>query len=103
MGPLATGWIRGDRMSGSLKSAVISGVVFGSLMGLVLIAMFGEPVLGIAVGVVGGAVFGVLMGAFAGRQRTRFAAQDPTAFDEGLLKHGPANHFRRFEGVGGYL
>jgi hypothetical protein len=88
-----------------LKTAVMTGVPFGLIMG-VFCALRGPIPLGWVFGLAGlasGVVFGILMAAFAEWQRSRFTREDPCHQGERLLKQGPANHFRGWEGVGGWL
>jgi uncharacterized membrane protein len=96
-----------------VKNALLMGVPFGLLMGLLFVplslvaSLFGLGFdllkLGLVMGTVCGVLFGVTMAAFAGSQRRRFASRNPCVPGERLLKHGPANHALRGEGVGGYL
>ncbi|HXG08974.1 MAG TPA: hypothetical protein VNK04_04230 [Gemmataceae bacterium] len=81
---------------------MLVGLVFGLLLGLVFLAQFGNA-LGIAFGLAAGLLSGVLCGAFLAYQASRFTRENPCGADEQLLHQGPANHFRKWEGVGGWL
>jgi GRAM domain len=85
-----------------LKMITLAGLPFGLLMGLFFTLMFGDPS-GVAFGLACGLLFGLLMAGFAEWQRSRFTREDPCLDGEQLLKQGPANHFRGWEGVGGWL
>ena len=94
-------------MSRFLKKAAVAGSAFGLLMspffvlqGLRL-GMWGI-LLGVGVSLAAGLLFGLLMAGFAEWQRSRFTREDPCVPGERLLKQGPANHFRGWEGVGGW-
>lgn len=85
-----------------LKMTVFAGVPFGLFMGLFFTFLSGgffEFGLGLAFGL----LFGLLLAAFAAWQGSRFTREVPGLEGEQLLKQGPANHFRGWEGVGGWL
>lgn len=90
-------------MPGFVKTTVVAGVVFGIALGALLGFISEDYRLGAVGGLAAGIGFGLLLAAFAQHQTTKFTAHDPTAPDERLLKQGPANHFLRGEGVGGFL
>jgi hypothetical protein len=85
-----------------LKTTLLTGVPFGLVMGVFFTLSQRNP-LGLVYGLVAGLIFGVLLAAFAAKQRSRFTQEDPCQDGERLLKQGPANHFRGWEGVGGWL
>ncbi|MGL4549797.1 MAG: GRAM domain-containing protein, partial [Gemmataceae bacterium] len=71
-------------------------------MGLFFTVQWGSPY-GFVVGSAGGLPFGLLLAAFAAWQSSRFTRDVPRSEGEKLLKQGPANHFRGWEGAGGWL
>jgi hypothetical protein len=85
-----------------LKKTAFAGVPFGLIMGLLFTFQSRHP-LGFAFGLAAGLFFGLCLAAFAEWQRSRFTLDPPVLCDEHLLMHGPANHFRGLEGVGGWL
>ena len=85
-----------------LKMTFFTGVPFGLFMGLFLSFKNGIS-LGIGLGLASGLSFGLLLAAFATWQGSRFERKAPSLDGEQLLKQGPANHFRGWEGVGGWL
>lgn len=85
-----------------VKQALISAVAFGLPMGLMWTLMF-RNLSGMAAGLVAGVLFGLVMAGFAAILGAKFARQNPCVGEERLLKQGPANLFRGWEGVGGWL
>lgn len=84
------------------KNVVSAGVPFGLLMVVFFTLLSGSP-RAIGWGLAAGLLFGLLIAAFAEWQRSRFTRENPCSDGERLLKQGPANHFRGWEGVGGWL
>ena len=85
-----------------LKTAVFAGVPFGLFMGLFFTLQL-QSSFGFVLGLGAGLLFGLLLAAFAAWQASRFTREVPDLEGEQLLKQGPANHFRGWEGVGGWL
>lgn len=90
-------------MPGIVRNAALAGAGFGVAAAVVALVIFDDYATAAVIGVVSGGAFGLFLGAFTRNQAAKFSAQDPTSSGEQLLKHGPANHFRRGEAVGGYL
>lgn len=90
-------------MVGFVKRTLTAGVPFGVIMALPFGLISGDATRGVVIGAVSGAVFGPTMSSFVEVQRRKSSTQDSTLEGERLLKEGPVNHFRRGEGVGGYL
>ena len=84
------------------KTAIFAGVPFGLLMGLFFALRYGSA-FGCAGGLAGGVLFGLTMGSFVAWQSSRFSRQAPALEGERIRHQGPANHFRGWEGVGGWL
>lgn len=78
------------------------GVPFGLLMGLGFAWRYG-PWLGTVAGLACGASFGLAMAAFVERQRQRLHSVNAQFEGEPVVQEGPANHFLRGEGRGGWL
>jgi hypothetical protein len=85
-----------------LKTTIFAGVPFGLFMGLFFTVQSGS-FFGFGRGLAAGLLFGLLLAAFAAWQGSRFTLETPSLEGEDLLKQGPANHFRGWEGVGGWL
>lgn len=84
------------------KRVFVSGVPYGIAMGIVFLFIAGWPVaLLLAVG--SGLVFGLAMATFTTFTRKKFALQPPAFENEEVIHDGPANHFLKREGVGGWL
>ena len=93
-------------------TAVITGIMFALLMGLELVLIehrsVGESVpkavlQGVFFGVVFAALFRRFAGAFEKWAWVKRSTTPAFAPEERIIREGPANHFRRFEGVGGRL
>ncbi len=84
------------------KDVARAGVPFGASMAVVFGAQFG-PRAGVPLGLSSGLLFGLALSAFGAYQRTAFSRMVPDWDGERVLKQGPANHFVRWEGVGGWL
>ena len=89
-------------MSQTAKAFILSWLAFGACMAAVFTFQFG-PQSGVPCGIVAGLLWAAIMSAFAKSQAQKLKVQSPLADGETLLKDGPANHFVRFEGVGGWL
>ena len=89
-------------MSRFLKTAIFAGVPFGLLMGLFFAFRYGSS-FGLASGLACSVLFGLTIASFAAWQSSRFSRQAPALEGERIRKQGPANHFRGWEGVGGWL
>lgn len=86
----------------SVKSFLLAGSFFGAFMAAFFSFQYGAFI-GIPSGLGSGLLFGVFIAAFGIYQARRFKGQCPLTDGETLLKEGPANHFVRAEGVGGWL
>jgi hypothetical protein len=89
-------------MFGALKRTALTGVPFGLFMGLFFTLQSGSP-FGFVHGLAAGLLFGLLSAAFLAWQSSRFTREALYLEGEQLLKQGLANHFNRWEGVGGWL
>lgn len=89
-------------MNSFLKTFFLIGTFFGVFMGLFYGYGFGLKT-GIVYGIVLGIFFGAVMASFARFQSKKFQTERPLFTGENLIKEGPANHFLKFEGVGGWL
>ncbi len=85
-----------------LKVCLWTGSPFGVVMGIVFFFISG-PVSGLISGLLSGLFFGPAMAAFTEYQRAKLTGNCPLEEGETLIKEGPANHFKRAEGVGGGL
>ena len=86
----------------TMKNFLILWLMFGVFMGAFFAFQHG-PAVGIPSGIGSGFLFAAFMTAFAEYQARKFRGQCPLAEGETLVKEGPANHFVRVEGVGGWL
>lgn len=88
---------------------VLAGLVFGIAMGVVLFVTTGSGYYGFHGGFFSGAAFGWALAKMlkVSAPRPEAPALDPRAADcddgEVVLMHGPANHFKGIEAVGGRL
>jgi hypothetical protein len=89
-------------MKAFLKTAILTGTVFGVAMGMLFARIFGTP-WALLSALPNGALFGLAMATFMHWQGSAFQKQTPCQEGEVLVKQGPANHFRGLEGVGGWL
>lgn len=89
-------------MNKYLAATLRCGIPFGVIMAVPFSFTTGWRV-GISAGLVAGLLFGVIMAVFVGWQKRRFQTERPDFTGEQLLWEGPANHFLRGEGVGGWL
>ena len=85
-----------------VKNSILYGLPFGIFMGFYFHWVYG-PGSGIFGGVFSGILFGVAMAVFGGLQRKRMQSMDATFEGEAVISQGPANHFRKAEGRGGWL
>jgi GRAM domain-containing protein len=85
-----------------LVSVLRAGLPFGLAMGLVFSFMT-DWRMGVSLGALAGLMFGLGIAVFQAFQSRRFQKNRPDFSGEQLLREGPANHFRRGEGVGGWL
>ena len=86
--------------SSFLRGVVATGVPFG--MGIYFSFRYGIPG-GALAGFASGIFFGLAMTLFAQKQRERMGAKGGVFEGEDVLHEGPANHFKRAEGRGGWL
>lgn len=90
-------------MSDITKNALISGIVFGTVMGAVFSLVRGAPS-GISVGIISAIVFGISMGAVTRKLARKFTdSRSEIVGNKSVVMEGPANHFRGVESVGGWL
>lgn len=97
---------------GFVKIAFLTGIPFGLFFGLFMGLFFGWRLglrwqfglsLGLAGGLCAGILFGISMAAFARIQSKKMKSTDERLEGETILMQGPANHFLRGEGRGGWL
>jgi hypothetical protein len=84
------------------KTALLTGIPFGVLMGLFFLFIFRSPnsiFLGLACGV----AFGMFLAIFTEIQRKKMESTDGTFEGEAIVFQGPANHFFNGESRGGWL
>jgi hypothetical protein len=89
-------------MSRFFKTTIFAGVPFGLLMGLFFTLRYGSS-FGCASGLAVGVLFGLTLASFVTWQSARFSRQAAALDGERIRHQGPANHFRGWEGVGGWL
>lgn len=87
----------------SKKSWLITALLFGLPMGILYSVQTGNYAIGIPAGLVAGILFTTFMFRFASKQAHKFQMDRPDFVSETLMLEGPANHFKRAEGVGGFL
>jgi hypothetical protein len=93
-------------MSRFLKRAAGSGIAFGILITFMrLLSVDSQvPISNVLLrGLVAGVVFGVIMATFGAVMARGFTRRGQVPAGEALVRQGPANHLRRWEGVGGWL
>jgi len=97
-------------MKSFTKTALIATIAFGIPMGTLagIIIGFAHGLsagvsFGIKAAAGSGLPFGLLLASFMVIQRWRFSRARPEFTGEHLLHDGPANHFLKAEGVGGWL
>lgn len=93
--------IRRGVVVGFVKIAFLTGMPYGLFMGLFFGWLFGLR--GLALGLCAGIFFGISMAAFAWIQSKKMRSTDERLEGEAILMQGPANHFLRGEGRGGWL
>lgn len=83
-----------------IKTALPAGLFFGALMSVVFVFTM-DPVIGPRLGMLAGVLFGVFVAGFTEVQHRRMHV---SVFEnESVVFQGPANHFMRREGRGGWL
>jgi hypothetical protein len=93
----------------AMRQVVLGGLAFGVAMGVFLGVMTGSGYYGFHGGFFSGFAFGWALKRFLGITGSAPAAPPLDARaagfdgDETVLEHGPANHFKGLEGVGGKL
>ena len=86
-----------------LKTAIVSGLPFGIIMGLIFSLSSGNFLPGLILGGLSGIFFGSLIAAFLGHQSGKMSSSNDHFEGEIVLLEGPANHFLNAEGRGGWL
>lgn len=84
------------------KNFITTGVPFGLSMGLFFLWKYGSS-FAIFGGVGCGLFFGIFMAVFAETKRKKMQSSDNSLEGEEVLLQGPANHFLKKEGRGGWL
>jgi len=93
------------RMKSFTKTALIATIAFGIPMGTlagIIIGFAHGLSAGVSFGIKAAAGSGLLLAGFMAIQRWRFSRARPEFTGEHLLHDGPANHFLKAEGVGGW-
>ena len=90
------------RMSQTVRTFLLMWLAFGGFMGAFFTFQYG-PRIGVPSGLASGLLFAGFMSAFGLSQASKSKGQCLLMEGETLLKDGPANHFVRAEGVGGWL
>jgi hypothetical protein len=85
-----------------IKNFIAAGLPFGLAMGFFFHRTYGAS-FGIPAGIACGLLFGISMAIFAEIQKKKMESHDNSFRDEEVLFQGPANHFRKKEGRGGWL
>jgi hypothetical protein len=85
-----------------IKSALLMGIPFGVCMGL-FTSWQGGYKTGIIGGIFCGLFFGIAMSIFAEVQRRKMKSKTGLFENEAIVFEGPANHFLKMEGRGGWL
>lgn len=85
------------------RAGVQMGTIFGIIMAIFYGFQTGRWSGGIVPGIFAGVVFGAVMIWFAKRQASKLSLKRPDFGNEKVILEGPANHFMKSEGVGGYL
>jgi hypothetical protein len=85
-----------------VKTALLTGIPFGLFMGLFFIVVAGNEI-GIPAGLFCGLAFGLMIALFTEFQRNKMESKDGTFEGEAIVFQGPANHFFKGEGRGGWL
>jgi hypothetical protein len=84
------------------KTVFFTGVPFGLFMGLFFALIYKSSV-AFASGLACGLAFGLIMAIFTETQRKRMQSKDGRLDGEMIIFQGPANHFLKAEGRGGWL
>lgn len=92
-----------NRMKDSLKTFLLAGISFGTIMG-VFVGITNTLLSGIIAGIILGALFGLIISAFVFIQSKKFKKSSPESIgDKDIIIEGVANHFKGVESVGGWL
>jgi hypothetical protein len=92
---------KANSMSRDFRIMILAGIPFGVAVGLMHVALGNTHALAFGLGA--GLMFGLLLALFVAWQSSRFSKHNPCLEGERLLRQGPANHFRTWESVGGWL
>jgi hypothetical protein len=85
-----------------IKKLLVTGAPFGLVMGIFFAWRYGAAY-GLIGGFACGFFFAISMANFVERQRMKMESKDASFEGEDVLFQGPANHFLRGEGRGGWL
>lgn len=85
-----------------VKTFLRAGLFFGIFMAIYL-SLSDDWRRGIPLGLLSGVFFGLIMASFVQYQSRKFTKNRPLLSGEKLIKEGPANHFLKGEGVGGWI
>lgn len=85
-----------------IKNVIVTGVPFGLFIGIFFSWSYGNY-FGVIGGIGCGIFFGISMSLFAESQRRKMISENESFEGEAVLFQGPANHFMKAEGKGGWL
>ncbi len=85
-----------------IKYTLMTGLPFGLIMGAIIATMFGGEA-GLKAGLMGGLLFGLAVSKFVEAQRKQMESRSGLFENESVTMQGPANHFMKGEGRGGWL
>jgi len=89
-------------MNKNIKNVFLTGVAFG--IGMAIFFSFETGIKhGIIAGAIAGILFGIVVSIFMAHQTKKFQKNRPIIENENIIKDGPANHFKKIEGVGGWI
>jgi hypothetical protein len=85
-----------------IKYTLMTGSPFGLILGAICAAAFGGAT-GLRAGLASGLLFGLAVAAFVEAQRRQMESGSGMFENEAVILQGPANHFMKGEGRGGWL
>ncbi|MBO0860617.1 MAG: hypothetical protein J2P21_19470 [Chloracidobacterium sp.] len=84
-----------------IKTTLMTGIPFGLALGA-FFALF-DAMFGLMAGLASGLLFGLIIAAFVEYQRRKMESGSGMFENEAVILQGPANHFMKMEGRGGWL
>jgi hypothetical protein len=92
----------GEMVLRFIKSTLMTGVPFGLALGA-FFAVVSDAITGLRAGLASGLLFGLIVSAFVEAQRRKMESGSGLFENEAVIFQGPANHFMKGEGRGGWL